>query len=94
MTLKTGLGSLICINEPKLKETGTKIKIRLQNQIFSIFLSDRQKRGMMTGKRKIQGCKDTFVWFARSSWTLKKLNEKKRQVFNGLCRKPVVWIEN
>ena len=44
MTLKTGLGSLICINEPKLKETGTKIKIRLQNQIFSIFFCRTGKK--------------------------------------------------
>lgn len=52
MTLKTGLGSLICINEPKLKETGTKIKIRLQNQIFSIFFVGQAKKRDDDGKKE------------------------------------------
>jgi len=52
MTLKTGLGSLICINEPKLKETGTKIKTRLQNQIFSIFFVGQAKKRDDDGKKE------------------------------------------
>ncbi len=44
MTLKTGLGSLICINEPKLKKQEPGSKFDFKIRFFYFFVGQAKKR--------------------------------------------------